>query len=111
MTDVAGSSPRGLRGRVLRGFLYGTIVRSVRLGLMLVFHTRVFGANNVPSRGAVLLVSNHQSNLDPPAISSSITRRQLTFVAKVEEIDLERGVIRVRRQTAGGGEGVDGWVR
>lgn len=82
MADRTGSSRHGLRGRALRGFLYGTIVRSVRLGLTIVFRTRVFGVRNVPTTGAVLLVSNHQSNLDPPAISSSVTHRQLSFVAK-----------------------------
>jgi len=84
MAEGGGSPPVGLRGRALRSVLYAVIVRSVRLGLTLVFRTRVFGANHVPATGPVLLVSNHQSNLDPPAISSSITRRQLWFVAKEE---------------------------
>ncbi len=42
---------------------------------------RVSGAWNIPCRGGVLLVSNHQSHLDPP-ILGSITRRPVHFMAR-----------------------------
>jgi 1-acyl-sn-glycerol-3-phosphate acyltransferase len=48
-----------------------------RLGL------QVRGAERVPGSGPVLVVSNHQSVLDPPIIGGS-TSRTLHFMAKVE---------------------------
>ena len=44
---------------------------------------QVRGAEHVPGAGPVLMVSNHQSVLDPPIIGSS-TSRTLHFMAKVE---------------------------
>lgn len=82
MVDTSDSPTPGVRARAVRFVLYAVIVRLVRLGLTLVFRTRVFGAHHVPGTGGVLLICNHQSNLDPPAVSSSVTHRQLSFVAK-----------------------------
>ena len=42
---------------------------------------KVEGDWHIPSRGGVLLVSNHQSHLDPP-ILGSITRRPVHFLAR-----------------------------
>lgn len=44
---------------------------------------RCDGRRNVPKSGPVLIVSNHQSYLDPPLIGSRITRR-LNYLAKKE---------------------------
>jgi 1-acyl-sn-glycerol-3-phosphate acyltransferase len=49
---------------------------------ILLLRLRWFGARNVPTDGPVLLVSNHQSHLDPPLIGGPITQRQLDFVAR-----------------------------
>jgi len=38
------------------------------------FRWRVFGADNVPSSGAVILASNHASYLDPPIVGSGLSR-------------------------------------
>ena len=42
---------------------------------------RIDGAWRIPTRGGVLLVSNHQSHLDPP-IMGSLTRRPVHFLAR-----------------------------
>ena len=47
------------------------------------FGLRVTGAEHVPPEGPALIVSNHQSILDPPIIGGS-TRRQIFFLAKAE---------------------------
>ena len=47
------------------------------------FRLRVTGAEHVPATGPALLVSNHQSLLDPPLIGGS-TPRQIFFLAKAE---------------------------
>jgi len=50
---------------------------------MIVFPVRVFGRENVPAEGAVLLCSNHVSLLDPVLIACSLKRR-VSFLAKKE---------------------------
>ena len=47
------------------------------------FGLRVKGAEHVPARGPALIVSNHQSILDPPVIGGA-ARRQIYFLAKAE---------------------------
>lgn len=43
----------------------------------------IYGAENVPKEGGVLLCSNHSSNLDPPLVGVT-SPRELTFMAKAE---------------------------
>ena len=45
---------------------------------------RIVGKNHVPKNGSVLLVSNHQSYLDPLFVSMSCSKRQIHFMAKEE---------------------------
>ncbi|GAB4242053.1 MAG: lysophospholipid acyltransferase family protein [Thermoleophilia bacterium] len=51
--------------------------------LRFVFRIRVFGVENVPREGAVLLAANHRSNLDPIFIGA-MAPRQVHFMAKSE---------------------------
>ena len=44
---------------------------------------RVEGREHVPSRGPLLVVANHQSNIDPPLLAASLPRR-IYFLAKGE---------------------------
>jgi 1-acyl-sn-glycerol-3-phosphate acyltransferase len=61
-----------------------TILKSICVPLMRWWlGLEVRGAEHVPAAGAVLVVSNHQSVLDPPLIGGS-TSRTLHFMAKVE---------------------------
>jgi 1-acyl-sn-glycerol-3-phosphate acyltransferase len=63
--------------------LYG-ILKPVAVFLMRTwFGLRVRGAEHIPSSGPALIVSNHQSILDPPLIGGA-TRRQIYFLAKAE---------------------------
>ena len=52
-----------------------------RLVGVAVFRIRVFGREHVPRSGGVLVVSNHQSHLDPVLIGLSCDRR-LNYVAR-----------------------------
>src|SRR5262249_18348265 len=52
-----------------------------RLLGVVVFQIRVFGREHVPSRGGVLVVSNHQSHLDPILVGLACDRR-LNYVAR-----------------------------
>ena len=49
----------------------------------LLFDLKVFGRHNVPKRGGVLIVSNHQSNLDPVLMAVRLSR-PLNYIAKSE---------------------------
>lgn len=44
---------------------------------------RIYGAENVPRQGPLVVVSNHASDFDPPILSSSM-RRPVAFMAKEE---------------------------
>lgn len=53
------------------------------LVLTLVYRLRRFGMERMPRSGAVLVVANHQSHLDPPVVGMLATRRQMHFVARM----------------------------
>jgi 1-acyl-sn-glycerol-3-phosphate acyltransferase len=55
----------------------------IRAIVLLLVHVEVVGRDNVPRRGAIILVSNHLNNADPPVLGVSIPRR-LVFMAKQE---------------------------
>src|ERR1700676_1832502 len=46
-----------------------------RIGTTLLFDLKVYGAHRVPAKGGVLLVSNHQSYLDPVLLGVRLNRR------------------------------------
>ena len=61
-----------------------TTLKPVAVALMRArFNLRVTGVENVPASGAALIVSNHQSILDPPLVGGAAPR-QIYFLAKAE---------------------------
>lgn len=64
-----------------RRFLYAFCRYLIRMTGMLVFRLRHSGYENVPDSGAMLLVSNHQSHLDPGFVGCGV-RRHLFFLAR-----------------------------
>jgi 1-acyl-sn-glycerol-3-phosphate acyltransferase len=54
-----------------------------RLGATLMFDLKAYDVTNVPRTGGVLIVSNHQSFLDPAVLGIPI-RRPVSFLAKSE---------------------------
>lgn len=52
-----------------------------RLAMLTLFRIRVFGRENIPPSGAVVLASNHQSFLDPALVIVGIDR-QINFMAR-----------------------------
>ena len=87
------------------------ILKPCALALMrLLFRLEARGTEHVPRHGAVLLVANHSSFLDPPLVGG-VAPRPLTFMAKAElfRIPLFGGLIRrlnarpVRREGADSG--------
>ena len=54
-----------------------------RILTTILFDLKVYGRKNVPRRGGVLIVSNHQGNLDPVIIAVWLNR-PLNYIAKSE---------------------------
>lgn len=61
---------------------YEIAVNLLRLIGTLFFRFRVWGRHHVPDSGPLLVVSNHQSHLDPMLVGMSIRRRHLNFAAR-----------------------------
>ena len=57
-----------------RSWLWKTLQCGIRIGTTLVLDLKVYGLKNVPRRGGALIVSNHQSYLDPPLIGARLYR-------------------------------------
>ena len=47
------------------------------------FRGKIYGAENVPQTGPLVVVSNHASNFDPPIVSNCV-RRPVAYMAKEE---------------------------
>ena len=57
------------------------------IGIHLAYRIRIFGKENVPKDGPTLVLSNHQSFLDPLFCQSTI-RRSFHFVARQSLFDV-----------------------
>lgn len=64
--------------------LYACVRDLTRLLYIILYRVRVRGHGNIPVSGPVLLVCNHQSNLDPPAVGCTVRSRHIEFLAKEE---------------------------
>src|SRR4051812_40898438 len=66
-----------------RSWLWKLLQIISRIGTTLLFDLKVWGARNVPQRGGVLLLSNHQSYLDPVLLGVRL-ERPIAYMAKSE---------------------------
>ena len=62
-----------------RAFKY-SVVNPVLRGY---FRGRIYGAENIPQNGPLVIVSNHASNFDPPIVSNCVGR-PVSYMAKEE---------------------------
>ncbi|WP_311445653.1 lysophospholipid acyltransferase family protein [Frankia nepalensis] len=92
LTAVAsgpGRAPAAARGRIpirtdaVSRLCYSFVRLVLRPVLLCVWRPRVFGAENIPRTGGVILASNHLSFLDSFFLGA-VTRRRITFLAKSE---------------------------
>ena len=66
-----------------RPFFWKALQAVARLLTTLLFDLKVYGIARVPRRGGVLIVSNHQGNLDPVLLGARMPR-PLSYLAKSE---------------------------
>lgn len=70
-------------GRSVAQLLWYALCRGVcHAAITLAYTMRVWGRRRVPAAGALLVVSNHQSFLDPLCVGSAVGPRHLHYVAK-----------------------------
>ena len=80
------------RARVAPSFYWGAtyLVRGV---LWVVGRWKVTGRDRVPATGAVIVVSNHLNNADPPILAAALATRRVRFMAKAELFKYPFGVV------------------
>ncbi|MFA4835499.1 MAG: lysophospholipid acyltransferase family protein [Dehalococcoidia bacterium] len=62
---------------------YTAATATMKVALLSLTRWQVIGKENVPKDGALIVVANHLSVVDPPLLSASVTRR-IIFMAKDE---------------------------
>ncbi|MCE5304042.1 MAG: 1-acyl-sn-glycerol-3-phosphate acyltransferase [Planctomycetaceae bacterium] len=60
---------------------YRLLQRFLQLLAIVVYRVRFSGRENIPTSGGVLVVSNHQSHLDPPLVGIGVPRR-MNYLAR-----------------------------
>ena len=65
---------------------YKTIVATVGPLYRLAFPSRIYGAENIPAEGGVVICANHQHFLDCVCLAAQLRKRRLTFLAKAEAL-------------------------
>lgn len=74
------------------GFYWGATY-ALRAILWVVGRWVVTGRENIPAEGAVLVVSNHLNNADPPILSAGLAKRRVRYLAKIELFKLPFGIV------------------
>lgn len=70
-------------GRPLIGVCFYSLCWNISNFLLTVFYRlRTWGDRNAPDSGPLLVISNHQSHLDPVVVGMSLRRRDLNFLAR-----------------------------
>lgn len=75
--------PAHPRRSLAAALFYNASRQSVFVLLRLFYRFRWTGAGNVPRRGPVLIIANHQSYLDPPMVGIAVTVRHSDFIARL----------------------------
>ena len=61
---------------------YRIATRIINFVWRLFFGFKVYGGENIPDRGGVIIAPNHLSNYDPPLVGTAIWTREVFFFAK-----------------------------
>lgn len=84
--------PRPHWSTFVPAFYWGTQYL-LRFVLVVVGRWKVTGRDNFPRTGAVVVVSNHLSNADPPILAAALGKRHIRYMAKHSLFKYPVGVI------------------
>ncbi|MBX3358058.1 MAG: 1-acyl-sn-glycerol-3-phosphate acyltransferase [Phycisphaeraceae bacterium] len=76
------TAPAHATRTILQRLVYDFCWRLCLTILSLLYRLRIDGAEHIPDSGPLLVVANHQSHFDPPAIGMAFRRRLLNFLAR-----------------------------
>jgi 1-acyl-sn-glycerol-3-phosphate acyltransferase len=65
----------------------------LRFLLTVIVRWKVTGRENIPKTGALIVVSNHLNNADPPILGAGIGERRIRWMAKIELFKMPFGAI------------------
>jgi len=82
VAEAPGRHPRSQREPLLRRPFYWFCWSLCLLVATVVFRYRRLGLRHIPKRGAVLIVANHQSYLDPVLVGLAVQDRMVTPLAR-----------------------------
>ncbi|MGB4862398.1 MAG: lysophospholipid acyltransferase family protein [Tepidiformaceae bacterium] len=72
---------------------YWSCTYLLRFLLTVVIRWKVTGRENIPREGALIVVSNHLNNGDPPILGAGVARRRIRFMAKIELFKMPFGAV------------------
>ncbi len=72
---------------------YWSMTFLLRAIVVVVARWKVTGREHVPRTGALMVVSNHVSNCDPPILGAGIASRRIRYMAKIELFSMPVGII------------------
>jgi len=81
--SIEAKTPPARKNRIRRTPIWIVIQAICRIMNTIFFDLKTYGKYNIPKTGGVLLLSNHQSYLDPVILSSGLDRT-LSYLAKSE---------------------------
>ncbi len=74
-------APKNTQRPLLSRIWYNALRSLLRMVAVIGWQVRHTGIENIPPEGAVLVVSNHQSHLDPPIVGMGV-RRRMNYLAR-----------------------------
>jgi 1-acyl-sn-glycerol-3-phosphate acyltransferase len=72
---------------------YWFCTHALRVVLVVVGRWKASGRDNIPRDGALIVVSNHLNNADPPILAAGLARRRVRFMAKIEIFRYPFGIV------------------
>jgi len=84
---------RRLKFAMFAPAFYWWATYTLRFVLVVLSRWKVTGRERVPRTGALIVVSNHLNNADPPILAAGIASRRVRYMAKIELFKWPFGIV------------------